>query len=212
LTERGSESSKFAELLARHGVRFDHNIEARPQLEQALLESRFFDAQAERASQGNDSKQPRATSAELVYVTASGGAIDRVWQQMKNQPQHFASVSVDIALKPQDMAVFRQLQQTRDLADWHSGAGTAPDVAHRLEMTPGWDGVPADPAVSQGLLEEFSGSPLAPESDAPAADSGPLSSHGNTAPLLGGEVPAEALFIVRRANAADGPGPKENQR
>ena len=101
LTRAGWETSVFERLLREAGVAFDANIKVEPTLEKTLLDSRFFE-QAD-AQRTEDEAAPLA----IVYVVARGGALDRVWRQMKQEPDHYARVSLDMALQPSDTTVFR---------------------------------------------------------------------------------------------------------
>ena len=161
LTRAGWEASVFERLLSEAGVAFDANIKVEPALEKTLLDSRFFeqadDAAAKRTEEEN---APLA----IVYVVARGGAIDRVWRQMKQDPSHYGRVSLDMALQPSDTTVFRELQQLGGMATLQS---QQPDqqrqgVAHRLEMSPDWNGMPSSGGGMAGLLAGVPGAPLNP--------------------------------------------------
>ena len=166
---------------------FDANIKVEPALEKTLLASRFFEQGDGLAEKGNeDEKSPLA----IVYVVASGGALDRVWRQMKQEPDQYGRVSLDMALQS-DTTVFRQLQQLGGMANLQSQQHQG--VARRLEVSPNWNGMPSSGGGMDGLMAGMPpGGPPKPGAHVPPGSPSMLGG------LLGGNINAEALFVVSR--------------
>ncbi len=138
LTSAGAEHGSFERALHAFGIAFDSNIDVKPQLEVALLKSRFF----EPVEHAQDS--PAKSPFTLVYVASQGKSIDELWRYLKQSDDQFARVTLDMAIKPGDMTVFKQLQQLAQFRETPSpGAnadaaepGQLPAVAHRLVFPP----------------------------------------------------------------------------
>ncbi len=207
VTRAGWESGRFEALLNQAGVPFDANIRVESELEKTLLDSRFFEAtNTPDASPTEPTKAPLA----IVYVAARGGAIDRVWQQMKREPTHFAHVGLDMALQPGDTNLFGQLQQLGNTATAQVPDAAQPrqSAAHRLVLPPSWTG---QPSTAGGLAQMLSktvghqprsqvtkpgGSRSSNAMPPASAVLDPLTPPGG---LLGGDVPTEAIFVLHDA-------------
>lgn len=188
LTAEGAEKSRFEAVLREHGIAFDTNLAASSEVEQSLLESRFFEP---RRGEGprEQAAAPTDSPVTLVYVVGRGDAIDTAWQQMRQDEVHFADVDLDMAVLPDDVAIFRRLRQLEELHIPAAAAATEEakaSVAHRIALTPGWNGIPEDRAETDsvqaaGTLRQLT----VPHGPQPPS-----------APLWGGEITVEALFIV----------------
>ncbi len=193
MTQAGWDSGRFETLLRQAGIPFEANILVKAELEKTLLESRFFEsAKPKHAPVTTESSSPLA----IVYVAARGGAIDRVWQQMKRDPSHFTHVRLDMALQPGDTTVFRQIQQL-GATPIRPDPTTEPQhqsAAHRLVLPPSWQGQPVEgSAKTAGLAAMLNDAPPAGSQDAPR---GPMAPSGG---LFGGNVYTEALFVLHCA-------------
>jgi hypothetical protein len=185
VTAEGAEKSRFEAVLREHGIAFDANLAASSEVEQSLLESRFFEP---RIGEGPREQTPADSPVTLVYVVGRGDAIDTAWQRMQQDPVHFADVDLDMAVLPDDVAVFRRLKQLEEL---HVPAAAAAEakasVAHRIALTPDWNGIPQERAEADAAQAVAPPRQLTVPPDPPPT----------SAPLWGGEITVEALFIVR---------------
>ncbi len=71
LTRAGWENGGFEQAMAAHGVTFDANIQARPDLENTLLKSRYFEPLEDRPKPPNakpDEEDPHRREFALVFV------------------------------------------------------------------------------------------------------------------------------------------------
>ncbi len=206
LTRSGAEGGSFERALTAFGIAFDTNIDVKPDLENALLKSRFFEPAKE--LQNPAGKSP----LQLVYVATHGGAIENLWQHMKQNEAQFARVRMDLAIKPGDMAIFQQLQQLAVFPAMpvanpsESPSARRGTVAHRLVLPASWNGaaVAAAPTAGgglAGLLPDVPPSPQPPPDMAGGMADGltPGLDGGMSPGLLGGNIYTEALLVVRTA-------------
>ncbi len=205
LTRAGADEGSFERALNALGIAFDANIDVIPDLEQALLQSRFFEG----------TQEPRKSATpvpfNLVYVVTRGGAIDNLWRYMRQNKTQFARVTLDLAIKPGDLAVFEQLQQLANFAAAPLGDSgeTRPAprgaIAHRLMLSPAWHGMPS--AASQGLGGLATQLPESAEHLAPGTglEGGSRNGFdfdlrdGVSSDLFGGNIQTEALIVVQVA-------------
>ena len=188
---------------------FDANIQAQPDLENALLKSRFFEPMEDRQKPPNakpDDEDPPRREFALVYVTTRGGAIDSLWRDMQRNEEYFARVSLDVSLnlaaKPEDLNVFRQLQQLAGIAA-PIGLGDAENrllgtgaMAHRLVLSPAWRGAPATTFPGIGGFPGVGGqTPRVPGLQGDQMPRG--GALGGE--LFGGNIYTEVLFVLRAA-------------
>lgn len=194
LTREGWTAGAFERLLNQEGVAFDANLEVESALQNALLQSRFFEPKS--GAEGRKVAGEEETAFTIVYVTSRAAALDRVWRRMKQDEAHFANVSLDAVLQPGDMSVFEQLHQL--------GRAVVPEaplrgdetgsVAHRLDIPPSFNGVPVDRYASE--TTETPVDPFGPQARVPGErNSRQLSSSPGGA--FGGNVLAEAMFVLR---------------
>jgi hypothetical protein len=152
LTPEGMEAASVDQALAQHGVPFFASIPLDAQLEAALINSRFFRAAKAAAKQAAPDRQKREApgrAAQLVYVVTRGGLADELWRTMKHRQEHFAAVFMDLAFKPAELKVFRELREAA-LAAYESedeAAAAARQAqlrrgAYRLVLPPTWRGEP----------------------------------------------------------------------
>jgi hypothetical protein len=194
VTATGWNVGRFEQLLREHSITFDTSLPVSSDAEASLLASRFFEPkeQVETASQDAATQTAPFT---LVYVVGRGGAIDALWQRIKQDEIHFTSATLDMALHDNDVALFRQLQQLDRLAGGlHTPADPSPNVAHRLVLPPAWDGMPAKrTAPPRGYAESGPAAPPGGPAMSNAPEGHPM--------LWGGDLEVETLFVIRDASA-----------
>lgn len=199
MTRSGWKTGAFGRILNEAGVAFDANLSMGPELKTALLESRFFDPSSEVKERPAD--EPTAPLT-IVYVDAPARALDRAWRRMKQDEAHFTRVSLDVALRTQDMSIFDQLRQSsvRDTAPPPNTKQNAEGIARQLELPPSWDGVFADEASNPvALANSAARASNASRAEALGDDrSQPKlpAPFGPSNHVLGGNIRMEAMFVL----------------
>lgn len=204
LTDRGRQQQSFQKLLTEHGIEIRTPIRADSELEQTLLASRYLTAGAadhkvRAKSGGSPTESPR-----LLYVLSTTGRIDQLWHAMVDRSDRFVSASLDAAMKPMDLAVFRELNQTAE-KQWHSRHDGQPEPhnqAFPFVLNSAWRAAPT--AALRGLLDNLGTPPVGESSEQTPAV--PANSTDNPMPAPAGETSqrwldenmrAEVLFLVR---------------
>jgi len=164
LTPKGREEAGFDATLVQQGLPFFATIPVRDKLAQALLTSRFFNqagVAAGKTKAGRNGAATRSTPVQLVYVVARAGQMDELWRALQDDKQRVLGVSMDLAFRPIELNMFRQLRDAAQAAlaahppaDMVASADQLHTGAYRLVLPPTWRGrptrVPADLANSDG--------------------------------------------------------------
>ncbi|MCU0959701.1 MAG: zf-HC2 domain-containing protein [Pirellulaceae bacterium] len=202
LTPQGHEHSAFERTLVQHGVALEETAVVDATLEESLLASRFFDP---REALGNDVPPPRLA---LLYVQALGRQVDGVWRTLQSQPAHCNSVSLDLAILADDVAMFRDLR--RVIQQQSGRAAAVADnrdqqrraTAHRLALSPHWRGTPAyklrGAKELAGLVPDWMlGDAASSAARLPGVPGQPaLETSRQAGQQLGENLDVEALFVV----------------
>ncbi|MFW6171256.1 MAG: anti-sigma factor family protein [Planctomycetota bacterium] len=200
MTRSGWKTGAFERILTEAGVAFDANLSMGPELKTALLESRFFRPSSDVQERAADEPTAPVT---IVYVDAPAGALDRAWRRMKQDEAHFTRVSLDVALRPQDMSVFDQLRQSSvgDTTPPPDTKRNAEGIARQLELPPSWDGMFADEASNPaGLADSAAKASNSHRAEALEDDQSQPKLPGLFGPSngeLGGNIRMEAMFVLQ---------------
>ncbi len=137
LTQRGVRQQAFDQALAQVGIPFDASIGLDRQLEQVLMKSRFLFKPAARAdaTKTKTTRQQEGKVVDLVYVVAPAKKIDAVIPLMKQQPDWFQQVRLDLATKPEQLKVFEQLRRASKAV---LAGKVRPARAQRVALPPAW--------------------------------------------------------------------------
>jgi anti-sigma factor RsiW len=210
LTDRGRQQQSFQKLLVEHGIAIRSPIRADSELEQTLLASRYLttaDAANHEVRAKSGDSPPE--SPRLLYVMSTTGRIDQLWHAMVDRSDRFVSASLDAAMKPMDLAVFRELNQTAE-KQWHSRHGGQPEPhnqAFPFVLSSAWRAAPS--AALRGLLDNLGTPPVGESSARQSSEQRPAvpaNSTDNPTPAPAGETSqrwldenmrAEVLFLVR---------------
>jgi hypothetical protein len=212
LTPVGKQRAAFEQALAAQGITYDAAVTVGAELEKTLLASRFFDPLVvpESPLSGVDQQTGRQTgdAMSLVYVITRAGHVDDLWQLFDTDPDHFQQVTMDLAVRPEDLSMFADLRRAIDGQD--AVSVTAADAehdrrraaAHQLLLAPGWRGTPATKLKGLGAMAGLVPDWLLglPPQTARSADR--LGSKDADAAIgpprpLSEETVAEILFVVR---------------
>jgi hypothetical protein len=144
LTPQGWQKGAVEQILTGQGVAMEDAVTVDPQLEETLLASRFFEpGQPAKVDDGAP-----ATGTALVYVTLRAGQVDEILADMRSTPADIAGVDLDLAILPNDQALFTKLRET--VAQQAAPVAAEPPdkrrrraAAYRLALSPGWRGTPA---------------------------------------------------------------------
>ncbi|MFO7901741.1 MAG: zf-HC2 domain-containing protein [Planctomycetota bacterium] len=203
ITPSGWKTGAFERVLNEAGVAFDANLSVDPALESALLESRFFEPSSELEDRPSDEPPSPPT---IVYVEAPAGALDRAWRRMKRDQSHFARLSLNMALRSEDVSIFDQLRQSsvQGTTASQDSEQNPKGRARRLELPPSWNGVPTDEASNPTELANSAGQ--GSDTRLPEAFGDDRGQPNLPAPfdasndLLGGNVRVEAMFVLQGAS------------
>ncbi len=137
LTQRGVRQQAFDQALAQVGIPFDASIGLDRQLEEVLTKSRFLFKPAARAdaTKTKTARQQVGKVVDLVYVVAPARKIDSVIPLMKQQPDWFKQVRLDLATKPEQLKVFEQLRRASKAV---LAGKVRPARAQRVALPPAW--------------------------------------------------------------------------
>jgi hypothetical protein len=203
LTPQGHEHGVFELALVQQGVTLDETATVDAALEESLLASRFFDPLE--TPEGNAAPLPPLS---LLYVQALGRQVDGVWRALRSQPAHCSSVALDVAILPDDVAMFHDLRRTipprsrRAVAVADNPEQQRRATAHRLALSPRWRGTPAQKLRGMkdltGLVPNWM---LGDAAASPTHIAGLPGQPTPHAPLqagqqLGENLDVEALFVV----------------
>jgi hypothetical protein len=203
LTRQGLEDGALERALAHHGLPVQGTLEMDAALEASLLASRYFEP-----LEAGPTEAGARTDMVLLYVNARGGQVDDIWRSLREHPGEFSAVTIDVALMPADVAVFRDLR--RVASELHRKNVAMADAAtrqlraevHRLALSSTWRGTPARKlqGVSDlaGLVpgwmlgDASSAPPDRGEHAQPSAPAQPLA----PGERLGENIDVEVLFVV----------------
>lgn len=161
LTRKGAEQLAFEKMLAKHSVAVDGAVAVDPQLETALLESRYFDPVETDAQAQDKSREP---SCSLVYAQILGGQVDEIWRSLQANPGFFGGMSFDMAILPADRTLFENLRQAMSRrpvaqAGTTGREGRPQHAARRLTLPPQWRGKSTNPPPRSPVVEDVPGQP-----------------------------------------------------
>jgi anti-sigma factor RsiW len=173
ITPKGRKNRTFEDALKKAGVKFDPSLTVDEDLEDALLRSRYLE-HVERVTEP-DEEQAADDEVSMVYVTGSGLALDAAIEDLrrKRPRDEIVRAFLDLAIKPQERAVFEGLDDAMRLA------GAEPSVAPRarrlvfgfsLRSVPGFLGAIPTPQLTAELLTEDALQAGKPEPSAPAEE------------------------------------------
>lgn len=200
LTPEGREQATFDQTLVQKGLPFFASISVHEKLQQALLASRFFKARGKQDTQPGTESSPTPAAkppslVQLVYVVARAGQMDELWRTLQDDKEHVQGVSMDLAFRPAELNMFRQLRDaaetalaTKPVANTQTPARRIRNGSYRLILPPTWRGQPARIAVdSAGTNAQ--------------TDAGHSSGMGFGSGRLGENLVVEILFVLHSADA-----------
>ena len=239
LTREGVRQRAFDQVLGQAGIPVDASIGLDRQLENVLMKSRFLmrpasvppSKSAEKSAsdvvqtespktsvkspapkQARRTSTPRGKITDLVYVVAPATQIDAMVVSMKQQPNWFGHVQLDLATKPDQLKVFQQLRRaSRAALAGNANSGRA--RAHHVAVPSSWiESRRSRPSLPLGLIalpsssllamvsRESDGEPPSRKQPSPAADARSqrtaLAADAERMAELA-QRPAEALFVLR---------------
>ena len=220
VTPAGRRASVFAKSLAANGVPLAQRIDVDEPIQNSLLGSRFFKQVRARGGEleADPSRQdaagaPNADAAahevKIYYVRALGEQIERIENSLVTATDHVASISMDIALLPEDSRPFQQLRRAAEEQPLgHSDEGTRaasddPEPVHssgsaRPLHFDGWDTLQSQTVFRRELRTTNPANPKPDDARSPVP----------RGPRIGTQLQFEVLFIVHYLDDAPQPGGK----
>jgi hypothetical protein len=200
LTQQGLAQGAFERALAAQGIPIEGTVPVDANLETSLLASRFFDP----IKAPTNEVAAADTSLSLMYVRTRARQIDELWRAMQADQGGFARITLDMALLPDDMTMFRDLRRAVEVqvaktltpGDEETRARRA--AAHRLALSPSWRGTPVTKVNgAAGALPDWmlGKSPTQTASENVGASPTPRAS-AQPGQQLGADMPAELLCVI----------------